>query len=107
MEDGIFEVKATSGDTHLGGEDFDNRLVQYCVDEFKKQSGKDITDQKQPIRRLKTQVEKIKKLLSTMFEAMIECDMLFESEDFSLKVTRAKFEQLCLDLFQKCIPPIE
>ena len=107
MDNNVIEVKATSGHTHLGGEDFDNKLVELCIDEFKKQTGDDITGKHGPLRRLKNQCEKVKKLLSTMTEAVINCDMLYNSEDFNLKITRAKFEQVCLELFQKVIQPMD
>ena len=107
MDESVIEVKATNGHTHLGGEDFDNRLVDLCIDEFKNQTGEDIRGKHGPIRRLKNQCEKVKKLLSNMTEAVINCDMLYNSEDFTLKITRAKFEQVCDDLFQLCIEPME
>ena len=100
LDNQLIDVKATNGNTHLGGEDFDNRLVDLCIDEFKNQTGEDIKGKHAPIRRLKNQCEKVKKLLSTMTEAVVNCDMLYNSEDFSLKITRAKFENICADLFQ-------
>lgn len=99
ISNGVFKVMSTCGDTHLGGEDFDNRLVGYCVEEFKKQTDIDITGKPGPVKRLRTQCEKIKKLLSGMPEAMISCDALHDCEDFAVKITRAKFEILCDDLF--------
>ena len=107
IEEGIFEVKATNGHTHLGGEDFDNRLVDYCIAEFKKKTGIDITGNARAVRRLRTQCEKAKRILSSAHQAPIECETLAEGEDFNITVTRAKFEELCMDLFRKCMPPVE
>lgn len=107
IEDGIFEVKATNGHTHLGGEDFDSRLVDYCVTEFKKKTGIDINNDARALRKLRTQCEKAKRILSAAHLAPIECDTLAEGEDFNMQITRAKFEELCMDLFRKCIPPVE
>jgi len=107
IEEGIFEVKATNGHTHLGGEDFDNRLVEYCMAEFKKKTGIDITGNARATRRLRTQCEKAKRILSSAHQAPIECETLAEGEDFNITITRAKFEELCMDLFRKCMPPVE
>jgi L1 cell adhesion molecule like protein len=107
IEEGIFEVKATNGHTHLGGEDFDNRLVDYCIAEFKKKSGMDITGNARAVRRLRTQCEKAKRILSSAHMAPIECETLSEGEDFNIQISRAKFEELCMDLFRKCMPPVE
>lgn len=107
IEEGIFEVKATNGHTHLGGEDFDNRLVDYCIAEFKKKSGNDITGNARAVRRLRTQCEKAKRILSAAHQAPIECETLAEGEDFNTQISRAKFEELCMDLFRKCMPPVE
>ena len=107
IEEGIFEVKATNGHTHLGGEDFDNRMVDYCRAEFKKKSGLDITQNPRAIRRLRTQCERAKRILSSSAQAAIEVDSLIEGEDFFMNVTRAKFEELCMDQFRKCIPPVD
>jgi heat shock protein 1/8 len=107
IEEGIFEVKATNGHTHLGGEDFDNRLVDYCTEDFKKKTGIDINGNARAIRRLRTQVEKAKRILSSSLSAPIECDTLAEGEDYNCNISRAKFEELCIDLFRKCIPPVE
>ena len=107
IEDGIFEVKATNGHTHLGGEDFDNRLVDYCMTVFKKKTGNDIQGNARAMRRLRTQCEKAKRILSSAHQAEIECETLFEGEDFSTTISRAKFEELCIDLFRKCMPPVE
>ena len=107
IEDGIFEVKATNGHTHLGGEDFDNRLVDFCMTQFKKKTGHDIMGNARAMRRLRTQCEKAKRILSSAHQAEIECETLFEGEDFSTTISRAKFEELCIDLFRKCMPPVE
>jgi len=107
IDDGIFEVKATNGHTHLGGEDFDNVLVDYCIAEYKKQTGINIKDNARAMRRLRTQCEKTKRILSSAHQSEIFCDTLAEGEDFSTSITRAKFEELCLPLFRKCMPPVE
>jgi L1 cell adhesion molecule like protein len=107
IEEGIFEVKATNGHTHLGGEDFDNRLVDFCVSEFKKKTGINIDGNARALRKLRTQCEKAKRILSAAHSAPIECDTLAEGEDFNTQISRAKFEELCMDLFRKCMPPVE
>jgi len=107
IEDGIFEVKATNGHTHLGGEDFDNRLVEFCMAQFKQKSGVDIKGNNRALRRLRTQCEKAKRTLSAAHQTVIECETLAEGEDFTFTITRAKFEELCIDLFRKCMPPVE
>ena len=106
IDDGIFEVKATAGDTHLGGEDFDNILVKHFVDEFKRKHHVDITDNKRALRRLRTSCEKAKRTLSNSANASIEIDSLADGVDFFTSITRAKFESLCLNLFQKCLDPV-
>merc|ERR1712176_1467693 len=108
IDDGVFEVMATAGDTHLGGEDFDNELVNFCVKEFKKKNkglDSDITRNARSMRRLRTQCEAAKRTLSSSVTATIEVDSLFEGIDFFQKVSRAKFENLCQKLFQKCLDP--
>merc|ERR1712166_443919 len=107
IEDGIFEVKATNGHTHLGGGDFDNRLVDFCMAEFKKKSKIDISTNNRSLRRLRTQCEKAKRTLSAAHQTTIECETLDQGEDFSFTLSRAKFEELCIDLFRKCMPPVE
>tara|TARA_Y100000996_G_scaffold414509_1_gene405592 strand:+ start:663 stop:2543 length:1881 start_codon:yes stop_codon:yes gene_type:complete len=107
IDDGIFEVKATAGDTHLGGEDFDNLLVKYFSDEFKRKHKHDITDNKRALRRLRTSCEKAKRTLSSSATASIEIDSLYEGIDFFTSISRAKFEMLCISLFQKCIDPVQ
>ena len=107
IDDGIFEVKATNGHTHLGGEDFDNVLVDYCITQFKKQTGIDIKDNARAMRRLRTQCEKTKRILSSAHISEVFCDTLANGEDFSISISRALFEELCLPLFRKCMPPVE
>lgn len=107
IEDGIFEVKATAGDTHLGGEDFDNRLVEYFVAEFKRKHRKDITHNQRAMRRLRTSCERAKRTLSSSAQAFIEIDSLFEGIDFNSTITRARFEDLCGDYFRKTMEPVE
>ena len=94
IDEGVFEVKATAGDTHLGGEDFDNRMVAYCIEEFKKRKNVDISNNPRSIRRLKTQCERAKRILSSANQTSIEIDALGENEDFNITITRAKFEEL-------------
>merc|ERR1711904_534906 len=107
IEDGIFEVKATAGDTHLGGEDFDNRIVDFCIADFKKKSGIDIKGNARALRRPRTQCEKAKRILSSAHQAPIECETLADGEDYNMNISRALFEELCIDLFRKCMPPVE
>ena len=107
IEEGIFEVKATNGHTHLGGEDFDNRIVEFCCADFKKKTGIDIKGNARAIRRLRTQCEKAKRILSAAHTAPIECETLAEGEDYNTTLSRAKFEELCIDLFRQCMPPLE
>merc|ERR1711963_623403 len=104
---GMFEVKATAGDTHLGGEDFDNRLVSHFIKEFKRKSNKDISSSPRAIRRLRTACERAKRTLSNSSETSIEIDSLFEGIDFYTKVSRARFEELCSDLFRGTLEPVE
>ncbi|XP_059158277.1 heat shock protein 70 B2-like [Physella acuta] len=106
-EGSLFEVKATSGDTHLGGEDFDSRLVSHFVQEFKRKHNKDMSGSARAIRRLRTSCERAKRTLSSSTEASIEVDSLFERIDFYTKISRARFEELCIDLFRSTIQPVE
>jgi L1 cell adhesion molecule like protein len=106
IDDGIFEVLATAGDTHLGGEDFDNLLVKHFSDEFKRKYKHDISDNKRASRRLRTACEKAKRTLSSSATASIEVESIYEGIDFFTSITRAKFEMLCMSLFQKCIEPV-
>ncbi len=107
IDEGIFEVKATGGDTRLGGEDFDTVLVQYFAKEFKKKHKLDITDNKRSMRRLRTACENAKKNLSSSTQATIEIDSLFDGIDYVTAITRAKFEDLCAELFRKTFEPVE
>merc|ERR1712156_1157341 len=107
IDEGIFEVKSTAGDTHLGGEDFDNRLVDHFVKEFLRKNKKDITGNKRALRRLRTACERAKRTLSASAQANIEIDSLFEGEDYYTSITRAKFEELCSDLFKGTLDPVE
>merc|ERR1712211_150895 len=105
IEGGIFEVKSTAGDTHLGGEDFDNRLVDHFVTEFKRKHKKDLSGNKRALRRLRTACERAKRTLSASAQANIEIDSLFEGIDFYTSITRARFEELCSDLFKNTLEP--
>merc|ERR1712216_151703 len=107
IEEGIFEVKSTAGDTHLGGEDFDNRMVDHFVNEFKRKHKKDMKGNKRALRRLRTACERAKRTLSASAQANIEIDSLFEGEDYYTSITRAKFEELCSDLFKGTLDPVE
>ena len=107
IDEGIFEVKATAGDTHLGGEDFDNRMVSWCLQEFKRKHKKDPSGNNRALRRLRTACERAKRTLSSSAETTIEVDALFDGVDFATKITRAKFEELCMDLFRGTIDPVD
>jgi L1 cell adhesion molecule like protein len=107
IDESIFEVKATAGDTHLGGEDFDTLLVEYFMDEFKKKHKKDMSENKRSLRRLRTACESAKRTLSASTVANLEIDSLFEGIDFNSTITRAKFENLCDSLFRKTMDPVE
>jgi heat shock 70kDa protein 1/2/6/8 len=107
IEEGIFEVKATAGDTHLGGEDFDNRMVDYFLDEFKRKFKKDIRENQRALRRLRTACERAKRTLSSSTQAHVEIDSLFEGIDFNSTITRARFEDMNMDYFRKCMEPVE
>merc|ERR1712060_635850 len=107
IEDGIFEVKSTAGDTHLGGEDFDNRMVNHFLQEFKRKHKKDLSGNKRALRRLRTACERAKRTLSASAQASIEIDSLFEGIDFYPSITRARFEELNADLFRGTMDPVE
>ncbi|KAL9947026.1 Hsp70 chaperone [Verticillium nonalfalfae] len=107
IEDGIFEVKSTAGDTHLGGEDFDNRLVTHFVNEFKRKHKKDLSANARALRRLRTACERAKRTLSSSAQTSIEIDSLYEGIDFYTSITRARFEELCQDLFRSTIQPVD
>merc|ERR1712070_1227712 len=108
IEDGIFEVKATAGDTHLGGEDFDNRIVDFCMQDFKRKNrGKDLSGNNRALRRLRTQCERAKRTLSSSTQATIEIDSLFDGCDYSCSLSRARFEELNMDYFRNSMGPVE
>ena len=107
LDNGVFEVKSTAGDTHLGGEDFDNTLVSYCADEFRKKTKLDVTGNPRALRRLRTVCERAKRTLSSATQATIEVDSLFEGHDFQTTLTRAKFESLCEPFFRRTIAPLD
>lgn len=107
IEEGIFEVKSTAGDTHLGGEDFDNIIVDYFVEEFKRKHKKDMSNNKRALRRLRTACERAKRTLSSSTQTSIEIDSLFEGIDFYTSITRAKFESLNNALFESTKEPVE
>ena len=107
IEENIFEVKATAGDTHLGGEDFDTRLVEHFMEEFKRKHKQDLSSSVRAVRRLRTACESAKRTLSSSTVANIEIDSLFEGIDFTSSITRAKFENLCDSLFRKTMEPVE
>ncbi|KAF8777841.1 Heat shock protein 70 B2 like protein [Argiope bruennichi] len=106
-EGSLFEVRSTAGDTHLGGEDFDNRMENHFIEEFKRKHRKDIKSNPRAVRRLRTACERAKRTLSSSSEASIEIDALFEGIDFYSKITRARFEELCMDLFRSTLEPVE
>ncbi|KAF8547463.1 heat shock protein 70 [Imleria badia] len=107
IEKGIFEVKATAGDTHLGGEDFDNRLINHFIQEFKRKNKKDLSSNPRSLRRLRTACERAKRTLSSATKTSIEIDTLFEGIDFYTSLTRDDFEELCQDLFRSTLDPVE
>lgn len=106
-EGSVFEVQSTAGDTHLGGEDFDNRMVDHFVKEFKRKYQRDITSNNRALRRLRTACERAKRTLSSSTEASIEIDSLYDGVDYYTKITRARFEELCSDLFKSTMEPVE
>ncbi|XP_037787125.1 heat shock 70 kDa protein cognate 4-like [Penaeus monodon] len=107
IDDGVFEVKSTAGDTHLGGEDFDNRMVNHFTQEFQRKYKKDMTSNKRALRRLRTACERAKRTLSSSTQASLEIDSLFEGIDYYTSITRARFEELCSDLFRGTLEPVE
>ncbi|CAF0956780.1 unnamed protein product [Didymodactylos carnosus] len=104
---GIFEVKSTAGNTHLGGEDFDNRTVTHFIEEFKRRNNKDLSQNKRALRRLRTACERAKRTLSSASQTSIEIDALHEGIDFHSSITRARFEELNADLFRSTLEPVE
>jgi len=107
IEDGVFEVLATGGDTRLGGQDFDNRMVDYFLDDFKKKYKKDPSDNNRALRRLRTSCERAKRQLSSSTQAYIEIDGFFDGIDFNSSISRATFENINSDLFRKTMEPVE
>jgi len=107
IEEGIFEVKATAGDTHLGGEDFDNQMVDYFLADFKRKHKKDMSGNQRSLRRLRTACERAKRTLSSSTQAHIEIDSLYNGVDFNATITRARFEDLNMDYFKKYMDPCE
>lgn len=107
IEGGVFEVKATGGDTHLGGEDFDNDLVQWCIQDFKRRHKKDVSDHQRALKRLKTACERAKRTLSSSTQASIEIDSLMEGIDYNTSITRAKFEDICGHWFRKTLESVD
>lgn len=107
IDDGVFEVKATAGNTHLGGEDFDNLMVEHFTKEFKRKTGKDIAGNARSLRRLRTACERAKRTLSNATQASIEIDSLYDGVDFYTSITRARFEEMCIDLFRSTLTPVE
>jgi len=107
IDEGVFEVKSTAGDTHLGGEDFDNRMVNHFVEEFKRKHKKDLSGNKRALRRLRTACERAKRTLSSAAQAAVEIDSLMDGIDFYTSITRARFEELCIDMFRSTLEPVE
>jgi len=106
IDEGIFQVLATAGDTHLGGEDFDNRLVEFCIQDFKKKNKLDIRESARAMRRLRTACEQAKRSLSGAMRVTIEVDTLYEGIDYHVVISRPKFEKLCEADFQRCMAPV-
>jgi heat shock protein 5 len=107
IDDGVFEVLATAGDTHLGGEDFDNRVIDYMIKAYKKKTGTDVSKNLRALGKLKREVEKAKRTLSSQQSTRIEIESFEDGNDFSETLTRAKFEELNMDLFRKTMKPVE
>ncbi|KAK2702588.1 endoplasmic reticulum chaperone BiP-like [Artemia franciscana] len=104
---GVFEVVSTNGDTHLGGEDFDHRIMEYFIKLYKKKKGKDVRKDNRAVQKLRREVEKAKRALSSSHQVQIEIDSFFEGDDFAETLTRAKFEELNMDLFKSTVKPVE
>jgi len=107
IDEGMFEVKATAGDTHLGGEDFDNRMVDFCLQDIKRTYKKELTNHPRALRRLRTACERAKRTLSSSVIATIEIDSLIDGLDYTTTISRAKFEDMNMDYFRKCMEPVE
>merc|ERR1711944_112115 len=107
IDNGVFEVVSTNGDTHLGGEDFDQRVMDHFIKLYKKKKGKDIRKSNRAVQKLRREVEKAKRTLSSQHQARIEIESLYDGEDFSETLTRAKFEELNMDLFRSTMKPVQ
>jgi len=107
IDNGVFEVVATAGDTHLGGEDFDQRVMQHFMKVFKKKEGKDMSGDKRSVQKLRKEVEKAKRALSSTHQTRVEVEAIFDGTDFSETLTRARFEELCSDLFKNTLGPVK
>ncbi|PHU14864.1 Heat shock 70 kDa protein [Capsicum chinense] len=107
IEEGIFEVKATAGDTYLGGEYFDSRLVNHFAQEFKRKHKNYISGNLRALGRLRTACERVKGTFSSTTQTTIEIDSLYEGIDFYATITRVRFEEMNMDLFRKCMEPVE
>jgi len=107
IDNGVFEVIATNGDTHLGGEDFDQRVMDYFMKLYKKKKGKDVRKDNRAVQKLRREVEKAKRALSSQQTTRVEIESFFNGEDFSETLTRAKFEELCMDLFRSTLKPVK
>ncbi len=107
IDNGVFEVVATAGDTHLGGEDFDQRVIEYFVKLYKKKTGKNIRTDNRAVQKLRREVEKAKRALSSQHQTRIEIESFFDGEDFSETLTRARFEELNMDLFRNTLKPLQ
>jgi len=107
IDGGVFEVVSTNGDTHLGGEDFDQRVMEYFMKLYKKKTGKDVRKNDRSVQKLRREVEKAKRALSSAHQAKVEIESFFEGEDFSETLTRAKFEELNMDLFRSTMVPVK
>jgi len=106
IDNGVFEVLATNGDTHLGGEDFDQRVMKYFIKKFKKQHNVDLKTDKRAVQKLRREVERVKRTLSNQHQGRLEIESLFDGIDFSETLTRARFEELNIDLFKKTLKPV-
>lgn len=104
---GVFAVKATAGDTHLGGEDFDNALLEHFKNEFKRKTKLDISDDARALRRLRSACERAKRTLSSVAQTTVEVDSLFQGQDFSANITRARFEEINASMFKSTLEPVE
>merc|ERR1712213_240540 len=107
IDNGVFEVVATNGDTHLGGEDFDQRVMEHFIKLYKKKKGKDLRKDNRAVQKLRREVEKAKRALSSAHQVRIEVESMFEGEDFTETLTRAKFEELNMDLFRSTMKPVQ